>query len=105
LIGAVNPAEISTPSRLTLVKPLNVNVTAYVPGRKSTILYTPPASLTTVRTFSISAGLAASTVTPGRTAPVVSLTTPAIAPVVVDCPRAVTGTTTAMTASANTNQR
>jgi hypothetical protein len=32
----------------------------------------------TVRTFSISAGLDASTVTPGRTAPVVSLTTPAM---------------------------
>src|SRR5262245_38203062 len=33
----------------------------------------------------MSAGDAASTVTPGRTAPVESLATPAIAPVVVDC--------------------
>jgi hypothetical protein len=31
-----------------------------------------------VRTFSISAGLAASTVTPGKTPPDVSLTTPAM---------------------------
>src|SRR6266481_2315528 len=33
----------------------------------------------------MSAGLAASTVTPGSTAPVVSLTTPATAPVDADC--------------------
>ena len=39
----------------------------------------------TLRAFSISTGLAASTVTPGSTAPVVSFTTPAIAPAVVDC--------------------
>src|SRR5262245_28095152 len=43
------------------------------------ILYWPSESVTPVRLFSISAGLAASTVTPGRTAPLVSLTTPAIA--------------------------
>ena len=36
--------------------------------------------MTTLRTFSISAGLAASTVTPGSTAPEVSLTTPAMPP-------------------------
>src|SRR5215510_9173236 len=40
--------------------------------------YWPFPSVTTERTFSISAGLAASTVTPGSTAPDVSLTTPAI---------------------------
>src|SRR5665213_2807661 len=51
----------------------------YVPGRRSTILYWPLASVTTDRTFSISAELAASTVTPGNTAPDVSLTTPASA--------------------------
>ena len=38
----------------------------------------PLASVTAVRTFSMSAGLAASTVTPGRTAPELSRTTPAI---------------------------
>ena len=41
--------------------------------------YSPFASVMTVLAFSISAGLLASTVTPGSTAPVVSLTTPAIA--------------------------
>src|ERR1700719_1367288 len=44
------------------------------------ILYCPSASVTTDRTFSISAALEASTVTPGMTAPDVSLTTPAIPP-------------------------
>src|SRR4029078_12519129 len=40
--------------------------------------YWPVPSLTAVRTFSISAGLLASTVTPGSMAPEVSLTVPAI---------------------------
>ncbi len=40
--------------------------------------YWPLPSVTAVRTFSISVGLAASTVTPGRTAPDASFTTPAI---------------------------
>ena len=40
--------------------------------------YWPDPSVTADRTFSISAGLDASTVTPGSTAPEVSLTTPAI---------------------------
>src|SRR6476469_9097664 len=44
------------------------------------ILYWPSASLTTDRTFSMSAGLEASTVTPGMTAPEESRTTPAIPP-------------------------
>ena len=41
--------------------------------------YWPVSSLTTDRTFSIRTGLAASTVTPGNTAPDVSLTTPVMA--------------------------
>src|SRR5216683_1968623 len=48
------------------------------PGR-SRILYWPSESVTTVRTFSMRAGLDASTVTPGSTAPEVSRTTPAMA--------------------------
>jgi hypothetical protein len=40
--------------------------------------YCPLPSLMVVRTFSISAGLLASTVTPGSTAPEVSLTEPAM---------------------------
>src|SRR5687768_4799482 len=44
------------------------------------MLYWPCESDTTVRTFSISAGLDASTVTPGKTAPDGSLTVPATVP-------------------------
>src|SRR6185503_7608809 len=40
--------------------------------------YWPEPSVTALRAFSISAGLAASTVTPGRTAPELSLTIPVI---------------------------
>src|SRR6185436_3373918 len=43
------------------------------------ILYWPEPSVTTDRDFSISTSLAASTLTPGSTAPDVSLTTPPIA--------------------------
>src|SRR5262249_27014302 len=49
-----------------------------MPGTRSRILYWPALSDTTLRVFSMSEGLAASTVTPGRIAPLVSLTTPAI---------------------------
>src|SRR5262249_40826211 len=76
---AVNAAANSIPSRLIMLKPVNANVTVYVPGRRSIILYCPSASVTTLRTFSMSAGLLASTVTPGSTAPHVSRTTPAMA--------------------------
>ena len=69
LTGAVKPAEISMPSRRTVLKPVSVKVTVYTPGRSCSTLYWPALSLTAVRVFSISAGLAASTVTPGRTAP------------------------------------
>src|SRR5437667_597128 len=48
------------------------------------MLYRPSLSDTTLRTFSIKAGLAASTVTPGSTAPDVSFTVPAI-PLAVPC--------------------
>src|SRR5260221_701241 len=49
-----------------------------MPGRRSTILYCPAPSVVTDRVFSIRTSLATSTVTPGRTAPDASLTTPAI---------------------------
>src|SRR5262245_47812346 len=83
----MNPDVNATQSCLTVFKPGSANVTAYTPGRKSTTLKRPLASVTTVRTFSISAGLDASTVTPGSTAPDVSLTMPAI----VACAYATTG--------------
>jgi hypothetical protein len=47
-------------------------------NNSAVVLYWPVPSVTTDRTFSIKAGLAASTVTPGRTAPEVSLTRPAM---------------------------
>src|SRR4249919_3195099 len=75
---AVNDPASSMPSRLNALNPGSVNVTLYVPGRRSTTLYWPVPSVTTNRTFSINTGLAASTVTPGSTAPDVSFTTPAM---------------------------
>src|SRR5688572_25795064 len=50
-----------------------------MPGGRATIRYWPDPSLTADRTFSISTGLAASTVTPGKIPPDVSLTTPVMA--------------------------
>ena len=82
LTVAVKPVESSIPSRLTVLNPGRVKVTTYTPGLRSTMLYSPWPSVTTVRTFSISAGLEASTVTPGRTRPVASRTTPAM---LLDC--------------------
>ena len=75
-----NPELTWTPSRLNVLKPTSVNVMTYGPGRNSTIRYCPWLSVTALRTFSISAGLAASTVTPGSTAPEASRATPAREP-------------------------
>src|SRR6266850_2303841 len=82
--------DSSIPSRRTMLNPGNSNVTAYAPGRRSTMRYCPVASVTTDRTRSIRAGLAASTRTPGRTPPELSLTTPVIAA----CAEAVDGRST-----------
>ena len=62
---------------MTVAKPGSVKVTLYVPGGRSGIRYCPASSLTPLRTFVISAGLDASIVTPGSTAPEVSRTVPA----------------------------
>ena len=78
LIEATNDPVNSTPSRLTVLNPGRVNVTEYVPGRRSMMRYSPEPSVVADRVFSISTGLAASTVTPGNTAPDESLTTPVI---------------------------
>src|SRR6185436_7051469 len=59
--------------------PGSVNVTEYMPGRRSTTRYWPDSLLVADRVRSMSAGLVASIVTPGSTAPLVSLTTPAMA--------------------------
>src|ERR1700676_2439957 len=55
------------------------------------ILYWPEPSVVVVRTLSISAGLATSTVTPGSRAPETSLTSPAM---VLVCAEAATGSST-----------
>ena len=78
LTDAANNPLNSTPPRLTVLKPVTENVTWYTPGRRSAIRYWPAPSVTTDRLFSISVGLAASTVTPGSTAPEESRTTPTI---------------------------
>src|SRR5215831_2255972 len=98
LIVDVKLAGNSTPSRLTEANPGNEKVTEYTPGRKSTILYWPAPSVTTLRVFSIRTSLAASTVTPGKTAPDVSFTTPAIAL----CACATVGTSTSHASAATT---
>ena len=76
LIVAVKDPSRVTPSRLTVVNPGSVKVIAYSPDRRSTIRYWPPLSVVAARVFSISAGLDASTVTPGSTAPDESRTVP-----------------------------
>src|SRR6185503_8310985 len=79
LMVAVKLAGSSIPSRWKTLKPGSVNVTVYNPGRRSMIRYSPLLSVVTLLAPSMRAGLLASTVTPGSTAPVASLTTPAIA--------------------------
>jgi len=74
LTVAVNVPVSSTPSRLTVLKPVSANVTVYAPGLKSWIRNCPVPSVTAVRVFSMSTGLEASTVTPGSTAPEASFT-------------------------------
>src|SRR5215831_9863644 len=59
--------------------------------------YCPPESVVTLRTFSISAGLVTSTVTPGITASCASRTVPAICP---SCANAAAGTSTSIAAIA-----
>src|SRR5438132_6934585 len=63
--------------------------------------YAPFASVLTDRTFSMSTSRAASTVTPGSTAPVVSFTTPANAL----CARAAVGNASTATSTSSDNSR
>src|SRR5678815_4349054 len=77
-IVAVRVPDNWMPSRLTVLNPCRLTVTEYVPGGRETMRYCPVPSVTTDRTFSVSAGLAASTETPGNTAPDASLTVPEI---------------------------
>ena len=75
---AIMAPESEMPSRTTVEKPGMVKVTVYSPGRRSMMVNRPWPSVTTVRACSMSAGLDASTVTPGSTPPVVSVTRPAM---------------------------
>jgi hypothetical protein len=62
------------------LKPVSLNVREYVPGLRLGMRYCPASSVTAMRTFSMSAGLEASTVTPGSTPPDWSLTVPVRVP-------------------------
>ena len=86
---AVKLVRSSRPSRLSVAKAASENVTVYTPGRNPGSRYWPRPSVTVERTFSMSAGLVASTVTPGSTPPEASLTVPVMAPVLVPCARAI----------------
>ena len=69
--------DSTMPSRRTGLKPGSDAVTVYVPGRRSTMRNWPTPSVMATRIFSMRTGLAASTVTPGSTAPELSRTLPA----------------------------
>jgi hypothetical protein len=69
---------------LTVLNPDSVAVTLYVPAGSSVKRKWPLVSVVSLRT-PCRLGDRTSTVTPGRAAPVLSLTVPSIAPVVADC--------------------
>jgi hypothetical protein len=77
---AVKELVTSTPSTMTVLNSGTVNVTTYVPDCNPTIRYAPSGSVTTVRVLSMSAGLEASTLTPGSLSPEGPRTMPAIPP-------------------------
>ena len=81
LTVAVKELVTSTSFTVTVLNSWIANVTTYVPDGNPTILYAPSGSVTTVRAFSMSTGLEASTLTPASPSPAGPLTTPAIAPV------------------------
>ena len=90
------------PSRTTMVKPGRVNVTVYSPGLSAMMRYAPALSVNTTRDCSMSAGLDASTVTPGRMPPVLSVTMPAIS---ASWARTADGTERKVTTTAGANAR
>src|SRR5262245_9711840 len=96
---AVKPDVSSTPSFLTVLKPGRLKVTIYVPGGRSTMLKRPSPSVVDVLTRSMRTELLASTMTPGRTAPDVSLTIPAMPPLVC-CANVAAGTVSNQTIAA-----
>src|SRR2546423_7217151 len=69
LTVATNDPVSSIPSRLTVLKPGSVNVTSYVPGRRSIIRYWPVPSVTAGFVFFIRARGGASAGGPRRAGP------------------------------------
>ena len=88
---AVKLPDSSTPSRSHGGETRQGERDGVDTGRRFSMPYCPVPSVTVVRTFSISAGLAASTVTPGSTAPDASRT----APLITACADAMAGNNTA----------
>src|SRR5581483_1339317 len=82
---AVNAIAIWMFSRFSVLNPGSSNVREYVPGGSAGKRYNPSVPVTAVCT-PISDGLAAVTVTPGRTAPLLSTTLPLMEPVVLAPP-------------------
>src|SRR3954447_5925632 len=74
---------VSVPESATAVRcgdvPPTENVTSYGPGRRSSIRYRPPRSVTAARDRSISTSLAARTSTPATGSPDDDVTLPAMA--------------------------
>ena len=73
------PSSSETFDTFAAAKPWSAAVTVYDPGARAGNRYWPFASVTVLLTPT-SAGLRASTVTPGRTPPALSLTVPSIDP-------------------------
>ena len=77
---AVSLTRTVMPSRVVVLNPGSVALTLYRPGASSGTAKKPSAPVTTTRVWVVP-WLTTSTVTPGTTAPVSSLTTPVIPPV------------------------
>src|SRR4029077_1839330 len=77
----VTPSGRMTSSRFTVLKPASVLSMVYTPGCSAGKRYMPCESVRLVWTPPTCDGLATLTVTPGSTAPVLSLTVPASADV------------------------
>ena len=74
----VTPASTTTPLRTSSWKPGSVNVTSYSPGGSPVIANAPTPSVTAVSVGPPASVLRASTVTPGNTRSVVSVTAPSM---------------------------
>ena len=76
--ATVAPAPSATPRRTSVWKPVSVNVTSYVPGGSEMNANAPAPSVTAASIGPPASVLRASTVTPGSTRPVASVTMPSM---------------------------